>query len=485
MEFPDLRDYLKKVEEVGELRTVKGADLASDIGGITEITAWSPEHPMFLFEDIPGVTGGGRIAVHSFDSYKRMQLLYDFPDGASGRELVQWWKNRLADYEPVPPVEVEDGPVMTHVMEGDDVDLMRFPAPVWHAEDAGPYLVSGGASVLRDPETGKLNIGCYRGMLYDRNTLGHHFAAGHDGQVTRDKWFARGEDCPILVSLGHDPSYTLAASENVGYGVSEIEFGGFVRGAPYQMLRGPRTGLPMLATAEVVLEGVVLNPAHHEKPIEGPWGEGLGYYAAGFPQPPIRVDAIYYRDAPIILGEPTLRYRNRGKAGAFPRAARRLHMLETSGLEGVTGIGQVGPFLVIAVKQYYSGQVMRIADFAMTGLADRPPRFLVMVDDDIDPQNRAQVEWAISSRVDPSTQVHLERERWGNAINPAGLTPERRAIEDYAMGTMIIDATKPFRWRHLWDRMFKTSDIADDLRARIAAKWEDTLGAIVTEPKPY
>lgn len=484
MEFPDLRSYLQKVEEVGELRCVRGADQQEEIGSITEITAWSPEHPMLLFEDIPGVEPGFRIAAHSFDSYKRMQLLYGFPDGATSKELVRWWKGRLADYEPVPPIEVRSGPVLDNVQEDKDVDLLQFPAPVWHEEDAGPYLVTGGASVMRDPDTGRLNLGCYRGMLYDNNTLGHHLAAGHHGQVTRDKYFARGENCPIVVSLGHEPSFTLAAAENVGFGQSEIEFGGFLRGAPYEMLRGPRTGLPFLAGAEVVLEGEIMHPDREPKRVEAPWGEGLGYYSAGFPQPPIRVHAIYRRDTPVILGEPTLRFRNTGGAGGFARAARRWHLLERSGLEGIAGVGQVGPFLVIAVHQYYTGQAMRIADFAMSGLADRPPRYLVLVDDDIDPTNRALVEWAITSRVDPSAQVHIQRERWGNAINPAGLTPDRRAIEDYALGTMIIDACKPFRWRHDWDRMFKESDINESLRQRIADKWVDELGSIISAPKP-
>jgi UbiD family decarboxylase len=482
--FPDLRAFLDRVCEIGELRTISGADTKSEIGAITEITAWSPEHPMLLFDDIPGVAPGFRIAAHSYDSYQRMRLLYGFRDGAGKKELVAWWKDRLGAYQPVPPVEVDRGPVLEVALEGDDVDLHRFPAPLWHQGDAAPYLVAGGASVLRDPDTGTLNVGCYRGMLYDRNTIGHHLAAGHHGQVIRDKYFARGENCPVLVSLGHDVSFTLAGSENLGFGEDEFSYGGFLRGAPYEVITGPRTGLPMLATAEIVLEGEILRPEAEPKRIEGPWGEGAGYYAAGFPQPPVRVHAVYHRNDPIILGEPTLRFRNRGAAGGFSRTAHRWHLLERSGLEGITGIGQVGPYLVIAIKQYYSGQALRIADFAMSGLSDRPPRYLVLVDDDIDPTNRALVEWAISTRVDPSAQVHIQRGRWGNAINPAGLTPDKRAIEDYSMGTMIIDACRPFAWRANWDSMFKESDIDEGLRRQVAEKWAPALGPIISQPKP-
>ena len=98
----------------------------------------------------------------------------------------------------------------------------------------------------------------------------------------------------------------------------------------------------------------------------------------------------------------------------------------------------------------------------MVGLADRPPRYLVLVDDDIDPTNAKLVNWAINTRVDPATQVHIQRGRWCNAVNPAGLTPQKRAIEDYALGTMIIDACRPFALREHWQSMFATSDIGDE-----------------------
>ncbi len=484
MYFSDLRDFIKKVDEIGELKTIIGADTQTDIGPITEIVAWSPEHPMVLFDDIPGYARGTRVAVHASSSYKRMQLLYGFPDEMRGKALVKWWKARLENYTPIAPEIVRTGPVMDNVQEAEDVDLSRFPAPLWHAEDAGPYLATGGASVLRDPDTGRLNIGCYRGMLYDRNTLGHHLAGGHDGQVIRDKYFERGQNCPVVVSLGNEPSFTLAAAENLRYQQTELEYGGFVRGAPYELICGPLTGLPFPAAAEVVLEGEIMRPSVEPKRTEGPWGEGLGYYAAGFPQPPIKVKAVYHRDDPIILGDPTLRFKDRGAAGGFASAARRWHMLEQSGLQGIQGVGMIPPFLVISIKQQYAGHAMRVADYAMTGLADRPPRYLVLVDEDIDPGNRNLVMWAINTRVDPSTQIHIQRDRWCNAVNPAGLTPEKRSIEDYTLGTVIIDACKPFRWRDVWDKMFKVSDIDDALRRQTAEKWQDILGPLITAPKP-
>jgi len=484
MKFTDLREFLDKIDEVGELKRVDGADPKTEIGPITEIAAWTPQHPAILFDDIKGFRKGFRILSWPFNSTRRAQLIYGFPDGFGRKEFILWWKKRIEAYTPIPPKEVDGGPVMENVQTGADVNLLNFPAPQWHAEDAGPYLATGSVTILRDPDSGQLNIGSYRGMLYDKDTLGHHFAAGHDGQVIRDKYHERGEPCPVVISLGNDPSLLLAAAECLGYDMPEYDYGGFIRGGPYELIRGPLTGIPFPATAEVVLEGEVPLPEDEPKRIEGPWGEGAGYYSSGFLQPVIKVKAVYYRNNPIIIGNPTMRYREAGLARGATNTAWQWHLLEKSGLPGIKGVSSMGPFLVVSIKQCYSGHALRVADLVMSGLNYRPPRYLVIVDDDIDPFSRRQVEWAINTRVDPAAQVHIQRERWCNAINPAGLTLEKRAIEDYSIGTLIIDACRPFRWRENWGTLFKTSEIKEERRKEIAAKWQAVLGELITRPMP-
>jgi UbiD family decarboxylase len=484
MKFEDLREFIKRVDEIGELRRIDGADPKTEIGPIAEIVAWTPEHPTILFDNIKGFPRGYRIMVWSFTSTKRAQLIYGFPDGLGYKELILWWKDKLENYRPIPPKEVSSGPVMENIQQGEGVNLLQFPAPLWHKEDAGPYLATGSIAILRDPDTGRLNLGSYRGMLYDNNTLGHHFAAGHDGQVIRDKYHQRGEPCPVVVSLGNDPSFLLASAENLAFDMSEFDYGGFIRGAPYEVIKGPVTGIPFPATSEIVLEGEVPPPDVEPKRMEGPWGEGGGYYSGGSLQPPIKVKAVYYRNDPIILGHPTMRIREQGISREFAQLAWRWHRLEQSGLPGIKGLGMVGPFQVISIKQYYSGHALRVADFAMTGLNDRPPRYLVIVDDDIDPSSRRQVDWAIRTRVDPAVQLHIQRERWASVTIPAGLTPDKLAIEDYSLGTLIIDACKPFRWREHWDAMFKTNELKEKTRKEIAEKWKPVLGELITKKMP-
>src|SRR5205807_474373 len=83
------------------------------------------------------------------------------------------------------------------------------------------------------------------------------------------------------------------ASNGLPWGRSEYEFAGYVKGAPLEVIRGPRTGLPLPANAELVIEGEV-PPPQIEQRDEGPFGEFTGYYSgAARPRPVIRVHAFY------------------------------------------------------------------------------------------------------------------------------------------------------------------------------------------------
>src|SRR4029079_6270672 len=167
-------------------------------------------------------------------------------------------------------------------------------------------------------------------------------------------------------------------------------------------------------------------------------------------------------------------------SGASGRSGRSWGSRSASTTRARTSARRCACCLVSSLSQHYSGQIMRVAAFAMAGLADRPPRYLVIVDDDIDPTNAPLGNWAIAPRVDPAAQIHIQRDRWCNVINPAGLTPAKRAIEDYTLGTVVIDTCKPFRWRHDWDRMFSRSDIGEGWHRQAVQRWEGVLGELIT-----
>ena len=84
---------------------------------------------------------------------------------------------------------------------------------------------------MRDPETGWVNLGTYRVMVHDRNTVGLWISPGKHGRAIREKYFKDGKPCPVAISVGHDPILFLSSGNEVDYGRSEYAHAGGHRGA--------------------------------------------------------------------------------------------------------------------------------------------------------------------------------------------------------------------------------------------------------------
>src|SRR6266508_1701739 len=86
----------------------------------------------------------------------------------------------------------------------------------------------------------------------------------------------------------------LAAPSAAKAGVSEYEYAGALRGAPLEVMRAPFTGLPIPASAEIVVEGEMPSTEEETHP-EGPFGEWPGYYTHSGNECVVRVKRILHR----------------------------------------------------------------------------------------------------------------------------------------------------------------------------------------------
>ena len=447
----DLRGWLERVEQLGALRRVDGASSESEIGDATDLLQHSSDAPAVLFDRIPGYEPGFRVLVNGLGTIDRMSLALGAPLGLSKLELADVWRERILGLEPVPAVEVTDGPVMENVQRGDEVDVTVFPAPLWHPNDGGRYLGTGSYDVTRDPDDGWVNVGTYRVMVHGPNKLGYYISPGKHGRLHRQKYFDRNERCPVAMVFGSHPLIFLAASNEIPYGVSEYDWVGGVLGEPMQVIRGPVTGLPIPACAEIVVEGYA---SADELIPEGPFGEWTGYYASGErAEPVLHVEAVYHRNEPIILGcqpgrppDELARYR------APLRSALLFEELLKAGVPDVAAVWQheVGGsrmFIVAAIRQRYPGhsrQVLHVAAQCHTG--GYAGKYVVVVDDDIDPSNLEEVMWAVCTRSDPADSIDIIRRAWSTPLDPR-ITPDQRAVGNFTNSRALIDATRPFEWR--------------------------------------
>jgi UbiD family decarboxylase len=473
--FHDLREWLRHVEALGQLKTERGVDTAG-IAEATDVLQHTPQSPCVLFDDIADHAPGFRMVVATLTHTDRVALTLGLPLGMSKTELAQAWRRRLKTISPLPAVEVTDAPIFENVQRGADVDVTVFPAPQWHPADGGRYLGTGSYDITRDPDEGWVNLGTYRVMVHGPDRLGYYISPGKHGRIHRQKYFDRGEPCPVAMVFGGDPLLFLAAQMEVPYGITEYDWVGGVRGEPMRVVRGPITGLPLPADAEIVVEGFA---TQQEQIVEGPFGEWTGYYgSASRHEPVLKVEAVYHRNNPIVVGAPPgqppdelSRYR------AILRSAQLVDDVERAGVPDVVAgwqheVGGTRLFTVIAIKQRYPGHARQALHIAsQCRAAAYAGRYVIVVDDDVDPANLEEVIWAMCTRSDPAESIDIIRRAWSTPLDPR-IGPAQRAARDFTNSRALIDATRPWEWR---DEFPPINVPLHDVRAAAHERWRHLL----------
>lgn len=470
----DLRDWIERVKGMGELEVIRGAHWDLEIGALVEISRREvKKNPALLFESIVDYPPDFRILANSHYSLRRLALIMGLPSDLAPMAMVRAWKERIFTLKMTPPLEVKTGPLMENVKRGAEVNLLDFPAPRWHELDGGRYLATGCLVITRDPESGIVNLGTYRGMLHGAKAMGLYMSPGRHGSLHMSKYFARKEPFPVAVSLGQDPVLFLCSAMSLPVDVSEYAYAGAIRGEPVEVIAGPETGLPLPARSEIVLEGECVAG---DVLSEGPFGEWTGYYASSArPEPVIRVKAVYHRNSPILEGALPPRP-PWGVSPPIEKSATIWHQMEQAGVPDVRGVwcSEVGgPFLmvVVSIKQRYPGharQAALVASQCRAGGYMR--RYAVVVDDDIDPSSLEEVMWAITTRTDPAQDIEILRRCWSGPLDPAIPFDQKRFKGFHSRA--IVDACRPYEWREDFP---PAVGCTPELLGRTKEKWRERL----------
>jgi len=293
---------------------------------------------------------------------------------------------------------------------------------------------------------------------------------GRHGAIIARKYWESGKPCPIAVVNGEDPTLFVAGFEYLPAGISEYDFAGAIKDAPIEIFPGPITCLPIPAYAEIILEGHLLPVSEISLP-EGPFGEFTGYFAADRrPCPVMEVAAIHHRDDPILLGSPPMKP-PRFHFGLPLRAAGIWSNLEAAGITDIVGVWQhVSQLMtVVALRQRYDGHAKRAALIAAANTY--MGRLVVVVDDDVDPSNLADVMWAVTTRCEPSEQTDIVRNAWSSALDPR-IPPKAKERGVTSHSKLIIEAVKPFAWI---DKFPKLSALSHEDARAIEEKWGEAL----------
>ena len=479
MSQQDLRTWLEALDEMEPVKLFKGAHWDLEVGAITKFFQFKAREvfprsiPAVLFDQIEGYPAGYRVLANALDSLKRLAFTLGLPTDLKPMEFVRLWRERSKELVPLKPEVVKDGPVLENVDVGKKVNMLKFPTPKWHELDGGRYIGTGSVTITRDPDEGWVNLGTYRVQIHDEKNLGFWISPGQHGRIHREKYFSRGQPCKVAISFGHHPLYLLAGTSKLPWGFSEYEFVGALRKEPVKVILGEFTGLPIPADAELVIEG---ESSPGETRTEGPFGEWTGYYGSSArPEPVIKVKSVMYRNNPIIMGAPPVR--GSQMFNTFLGPAAIWEELEKAGVPDVRGVWcneAAGGHLIIivSIKQRYPGHARQAALLATSCSAGaRHGRYVIVVDEDIDPSNSTDLLWALATRSDPERSIEIFRRCWSTSLDTA-IPREEWGHNSRA----IIDACRPYEWMADFP---KVVEVSQEVRERTWKKWEKELKPIL------
>lgn len=469
----DLRNWIDAVEAIGEVTTIPGAETTEEIGGIVDLYMRKMGNPAVMFDEIPGYPKGFRVMANILTSVPRINVALGLKPEASEMELIRWWRDYMKNAPSHKPREVNGGPALENVQEGDKVNVLGLPSPKWHEHDGGHFIGTACMVVMKDPDTGWVNYGAYRVQVHDPKTATVMMSPGKHGRIIMGKYHARGQKCPVAVVAGMHPALFMLAGLEIPYGKSEYEAAGGILGEPIEVINMPKTGLPIPANCEIAFEGFI---AEDDEVMEGPLGEWTGYYAGGQrPEPAIRIETLVHRNNPIILGAiPAVPPNdNTFYLGAY-RCGAIWNQLEAAGIPEVKGVwvheaGGSRMWTTVSIKQLYGGhskQAGMIAAHCHAGAYAN--RWTVVVDDDIDPTNTNDVIWAMCTRFDPREGMEVVRGGWSTHLDPMCYDGD----SDRRNARVIIDACKPWTRIKEFPTVARSSRELDD---RIKAKWAKFL----------
>jgi 2,5-furandicarboxylate decarboxylase 1 len=446
----DLALIIEQLDARGRLIRVRSEiDLKHDLAGLAAEFEGGPR--AILFERVKGHADPVFTGL-----YWSRDLLGDLL-GRPERDLPAYVSACIKNWQqrPIDPAVVERGPVL-EVTEN-RVDLTRLPIPIHAEKDGGPYF-DAAVVIARDPETSVRNASIQRFMVTGPDTMGINIDAGRHLELYLNKAAERGRPLPFTLNVGVGPGLHFAAAtpaEAAPADTDELGIASEFHGAPLELVRGTKSDVEMVAHAMYALECEMV-PG--ELTDEGPFAEVTGYYARREPRPKVHVRALHRRRNPIfqtILSGKEV-YNSVGLLGE----ANVLALLQRQ-VPGVRDVyfshGGSGFYhAVVAIAQTRAGWSKQaiLAAFA----AFPPLKMVTVVDDDVDIRNASDVEWAMSTRLDPRTGVITIDNIFGHGLNPS--------FPDYLGAKVGFDATRAYPHRYEHDRAFykKVSPAAYDLR---------------------
>lgn len=415
------------------------------------------------------------------ETYKelgKMLALMRYPKPVSSFKDVKGYFPLIKKVLSMPPKVVGSGESQSKVYLGEDINILDFPIQWCWPNEPAPLITWGmvvtkGSSSAEEEQPEEYNIGIYRLQVLSKNRLIMRWLKHRGGAQHFRAWKKNnpGKDMPVAVIIGADPCLILSSVLPLPENLSEYKFAGLLRGEKTKLVKAKTSELLVPANAEIIIEGVI---SHDEEELEGPYGDHTGFYNAADKFPVMKITAITTNKNPVYLSTYTGRPPDEPSVlgltlndiftplikEQFPEIVDFFLVPEACSYR----------MAVVSIKKTYPGQSKRVAMGIWSYLNQfLYTKFIIVIDDDLNPRDQKDVNWAMSTNVDPVRDVEIIKNTPMDYLDFS-------SVEENLASKMVIDATTkiPPEIKREWGTKIKMQDDIVDL---VNQKWNKYFDA--------
>ena len=294
-------------------------------------------------------------------------------------------------------------------------NLFDLPIVTHFEKDSGAFITSS-LVIAKDKETGSQNLSTHRLLRLDKKRMAIRMVEGRHLHKCFTSAKDHNEDLPVSIIIGTHPAVSVAAAYQAPYGENELNIANSLMRNKLSLTKSPGTRLYVPTNSEILLEGRILADETAEEQMV----EMLRTYDIKRKQPVFELDKIYLTSDPIYhdilpgYGEHRLLM-------GLPIESKLFHSVKdvVAGTKKVhlTDGGSNWLVAVIQIRKILEGEPKNAIIAAFAGHPSL--KIAIVVDEDIDPTNPTEVEYAISTRSQADKDLIAIPNSKGSSLDPS------------------------------------------------------------------
>ena len=294
-------------------------------------------------------------------------------------------------------------------------NLLDLPIITHFEKDAGPFVTSS-IIYVKDEESQSQNSSTHRMLLLNSKEMIIRMVEGRHLHKCFVHSKEHKEDLKINVVIGVHPAVNLAAAYQAAYGIDEISIANYLMDGNLELAKNQFSGLAVPKHSEIVLEGKIL----HDKFAEEWMVEMLRTYDFKRKQPIFEINKIWYRDDPIYY-DILPGYTEHRLLMGLPIESKIFgyvkNTVPTTKSVHLTDGGSNWLNAVIQIKKRLEGEPKNAI---LTAFSAHPSlKTAIVVDEDINPEDPVEVEYAISTRAQADKDILMVTNAKGSSLDPS------------------------------------------------------------------